>query len=125
MRLLDDLHADLTYAARTLRRNPGFAIVAIVSLALGVGANTLVFSILNALVLRPLPVQDPEGVVFVETTGRGYPTQSFPNYRDLRDRNRSFAGLVGYRIAPMNLDTGSGATRIGERGIRPASVASG
>jgi predicted permease len=112
LRLLDDLRADLRYAVRTLARTPTFALMAIVSLALGIGANTVVFSVVNALVLKPLPVEQPERVVFVQRqSNRGHPSQSFPNYRDLRDRNRSFDGLIGYRIAPMNLENGGTPAR--------------
>ncbi len=113
IRWFHDGHADLLYALRTLRRSPGFAVVAILSLALGIGANTLVFSVVNALVLKPLPIAKPERVVFVQPEGRGG-SLSFPNYRDLRDRNVTFDGLVGYRISPMNIDAsgaGGGALR--------------
>jgi predicted permease len=110
LRLLDDLRADLRYAVRTLARTPAFAAMAIVSLALGIGANTVVFSVVNALVLKPLPVQQPERVFFVQA-GPGHPSTSFPNYRDLRDRSVSFDGLVGYRISPINLETGGTPVR--------------
>jgi predicted permease len=105
LRLLDDLRADLRYAIRTLARTPAFAAMAIVSLALGIGANTVVFSVVNALVLKPLPIEQPERVFFVQA-GPAHATTSFPNYRDLRDRSVSFDGLVGYRISPINLETG-------------------
>lgn len=110
--LVGDAFADLKYAARMMRRSPGFATVTVLSLALGIGANTVVFCVVNALVLRPLPVADPDRVVFVQTEKTGYVSQSFPNYRDLRDRNRSFEGLIGYRMAPMSVDAGSGASRV-------------
>lgn len=112
LRLLDDVRADTLYVARMLRRSPGFAVAAITSIALGVGANTLVFSVVNALLLRPLPVDRPEQVVFVQSATGEFPSQSFPNYRDLRDRNNTFAGLIAYRISPMNVETGDGATRV-------------
>ena len=67
IRWFHDGHADLLYALRTLHRSPGFAVVAILSLALGIGANTLVFSVVNALVLKPLPIAKPERMVFVQT----------------------------------------------------------
>jgi len=110
LRLLDDLRGDLRYAIRTLRRTPTFTLTAIVSLALGIGVNTIVFSVVNALVLKPLPVERPQDVVFLQTN-RGFPSQSFPNYRDLRDQNVSFAGLVGYRISPINLENGAAPVR--------------
>lgn len=107
---LETVWRDLHYALRRLLRSPGFTFTAVLSLALGIGANTVVFSVVNALVLRPLPVEHPERLVFVETsTGI---TQSFPNYRDLRDRNTTLAGLAGYRIVPMEMEASGGATRI-------------
>jgi predicted permease len=106
LRLIDDLLADLRYARRTFLRTPGFTFMAILSLALGIGANTLVFSVVNALVLKPLPVSEPDQLAFVQPL-RGIST-SFPTYRDLRDRTSSFDGLVGYRISPMNLEGGAG-----------------
>ena len=108
--MVETLLQDLRYALRMLRRNPGFAAVAILSLALGIGANASVFSVVNALLLRPLPVERPDQLAFLET--KSGITQSFPNYRDVRDRNQTFAGLAGYRLAPMELESTSGATRI-------------
>jgi predicted permease len=107
---METLLQDLRYALRMLRRNRGFAAVAVLSLALGIGANALVFSVVNALLLRPLPVERPDQLVFLET--KSGITQSFPNYRDLRDRNKAFSGLVGYRLVPMEFESASGATRI-------------
>ncbi len=79
------------------------------SLALGIGANTVVFSVLNALVLSHLPVPSPEKLFFVQGH---FPTHSFPNYRDLRDRNTTLAGMAAYRIAPMGLEAPNGAQRV-------------
>jgi len=110
LRLLDDLAADLRYTLRTLARTPAFTLMAIVSLALGIGVNTVVFSVVNALVLKPLPVASPERVLFVQGS-RGHPSLSFPNYRDLRDRTSSFDGLIGYRISPMNLESAGAPVR--------------
>src|SRR5579863_430159 len=105
------LKQDIAYAARVLLRSPGFTVVGILSLALGIGVNALVFSVVNALVLRPLPIDHPEQVVAVDGP-YGEPGHSFPNYRDLRDRNDTFSGLVGYRISRMELETQTGADRI-------------
>jgi predicted permease len=107
---LDELSRDLRYGIRTLRKSPGFAAAAIVSLALGIGVNTLVFSVFDSLLLRPLPVRDPAQLRFVETPEG--PANSFPTYRDLRDNNSAFSGLAGYRIDPMGLESGGQSTRI-------------
>jgi predicted permease len=108
---LDSLLQDLRFGFRQLRKSPGFTTVAILTLALGIGANTVVFSVANALLLRPLPVERPDQLVFLENARYG-PAQSFPNYRDLRDHNQAFAGLAGFRISPMDLETNAGADRI-------------
>jgi predicted permease len=105
----ENLKRDLVYALRVLRRDPGFAAIAVLSLALGIGANALVFSVVNALVLRPLPVEHPSELVSV---GReSDPGQSFPNYRDLADRNQTFSGLAAYRISQLELEGQSGPER--------------
>jgi predicted permease len=102
---------DLRYAARMLLKNPGFTAVAMLTLALGIGANTTVFSVVNALVLRPLSVSRPAELAFVQNSTFG-PGHSFPNYRDLRDGNHVFTGLIAYRIAPMEMETNGGTERI-------------
>ncbi|MFL6426920.1 MAG: ABC transporter permease [Acidobacteriaceae bacterium] len=105
------MNADLRLALRQLRKAPGFALTAVLTLALAIGANAIVFSVLNALVLRPLKVPHPESLFMVE---RNYgaettPSQSYPDYRDLRDMNRSFDSLVTYSIVGgVGLDTGRG-----------------
>lgn len=109
VRFIDDLWRDVRYAVRALRRSPMFATTAVISVALGVGANTLVFSVVNALVLKPLPVSDPDGVMFVQRVG-SFVSHSFPAYRDLRDRNVTFEGLAGYRITMMEVDANQSAT---------------
>jgi predicted permease len=101
---------DIQYGWRVLRKSPLFTSVAIGSLALGIGANTVAFSVVNALILRPLPFPNPEQIVFIQP-GAGT-TLSFPNYRDLRDRNDAFSGVAGYRITVLGLDTGGSSQRI-------------
>jgi predicted permease len=103
--------ADLQLALRQLRKTPGFALTAILTLTLAIGANAIVFSVLYALILRPLNVPHPETLLMVERNFGASTTtsQSYPDYRDLRDRNRSFDSLVSYDIeGGMGLDTGSG-----------------
>jgi predicted permease len=105
------MNADLRLALRQLRKAPGFALTATLTLALAIGANAVVFSVMNALVLRPLHVPHPDNLFMVE---RNYlsettPSQSYPDYLDLRDRNHSFDSLVIYNITGgIGLDTGSG-----------------
>src|ERR1700739_3258727 len=103
------MNADLRLALRQLRKAPGFALTAVLTLALAIGANAVVFSVLNALVLRPLNVRHPESLFMLERpfpAGMS-PSQSYPDYLDLRDRNRSFESLVSYSIqGGVGLDPG-------------------
>ncbi len=98
---------DTRHALRLMRRSPGFTLVAVASLALGLGANTVVFSVLDTLLLKPLPISQPERVYYVN--GTRIPTQSYPNYVDLRDRNSTFESLFAYRMDPMSLSKGDAA----------------
>jgi len=103
--------ADLRLAFRQLRKSPGFALTAVLTLALAIGANAVVFSVLNALVLRPLNVPHPDNLFMVERAfgSDTSPSHSYPDYRDLRDQNHSFDQLVSYNImGGVGLDTGSG-----------------
>ena len=110
LRWLEELRQDLRYVSRTLRRSPGFTAAAVISLALGIGANSTVFSVVNALVLRPLAVERPDNLYFVEPQIRT--NHSIPDYRDLRDRNRTLAGMAAYAIRVMSLERGAGAERV-------------
>jgi len=107
---LEAFARDTRYAFRVLRKSPAFTFVAVLSPALGIGANTVVFSVLNALVLKALPIADAARVYFVNSSGG--PAQSFPNYRDIRERNAVFESLFAYRIAMMSLDDDRGAQRV-------------
>ena len=105
------MNADIRLALRQLRKSPGFAVAAVLTLALAIGANAIVFSVLNALVLRPLKVPNPESLYMLERAfERGStPSQAYPDYIDLRDRNHSFESLVSYDIVgPVGLDTDGG-----------------
>jgi predicted permease len=96
---------DVKLAIRQLRKSPGFALTAIVTLALGIGANAIVFSVLNALVLRPLNLAGAERLYTVQRFK--YPSQSYPDYVDLRDKNRTFESLLACQIiGPVGVDTG-------------------
>ncbi|MGA2737630.1 MAG: ABC transporter permease [Bryobacteraceae bacterium] len=100
---LESIVADIRYSLRALRRQPGFVTVALLSLALAIGANSAIFSFADALLLRPLPVKDPAAVFDVSSTTPDNPLEgmSFPDYRDLRDRSRSFSGLAAYRLTSL------------------------
>ena len=100
-----DLPRDIRYAIRQLVRTPGFALVAVVTLALGIGANSAIFSLVNTALLRPLPIANPDELVLLEhvITGRTFSLFSYPNYRDIRDRNDVFSDLLAYRFAPLSL----------------------
>ena len=105
------MNADLRLALRQLRKAPGFALTAVLTLALAIGANAIVFSVLNALVLRPLNVPHPGNLFMVERAygSESTPSQSYLDYRDLRDMNRSFDSLITYDIiGGVGLDTGRG-----------------
>jgi predicted permease len=101
---------DLKYAWRRLLKSPSFAVTAILTLALGIGANAVVFSVLNALVLHTLNV--PNSKSFYSIEERGQSLNSYPDYRDLRDRNRSFDGVLALNFAAAGLDTGGDPSQI-------------
>src|SRR5271157_200375 len=86
------------HAFRVLRKDPGFTVIAVFSLAIGIGATSAMFSFADAVLLRPLPVMKPDGVVAVTTAGSSAVGSnmaiSYPDYVDLRGRNRSFDGVV-------------------------------
>jgi predicted permease len=103
--LMEDLIQDLRYAFRSLRRAPGFAIVAIATLALGIGANTAVFSVVDAVVLRALPYPQPDRLTSLSGNTLG-------EYTRLRELNRSWKGIVAYRAASINLSGDGDAERL-------------
>jgi len=108
---LERLATDVRYAARTLRAAPGFTVVAILTLALGIGANAGIFSVINALLFQPLPVDRPSELVTLNRVG-GFPTHSYPDYRDFRDRNTVLSALAATRFSPVNLEADGKATRV-------------
>jgi predicted permease len=113
--MMGKLWQDLRYGFRRLVKTPGFTLVAVVSLALGIGANTAIFSLVDTVLLRPLPVRAPRQLYEVYGTlhkGADYTIQSYPNYKDYRDRNDVFAGLLAYRFAPMSLSSNGASERV-------------
>jgi predicted permease len=109
--LIENMTRDVRFALRMLRKSPGFTIVAVVTLALAIGANAVVFSALNGLILRPLNVPQAQSLYATERTSDKWSYESYPNYLDLRDRNRSFDGLAAYNISQAGLDTGENPSR--------------
>ena len=106
-RWADDLVSDVRFALRQLRKSPAFVAAAVLTLALGIGANTAVFSVVNAVVLRPLPFPQPGRLMSVsprsDTGPAGGYEVSYPNFFDLRDENSVFEHLVSYRSAKLSL----------------------
>jgi predicted permease len=103
---IENLLQDVRYSLRLLRKSPGFTIVAILTLALGIGANAIVFSVVNALILHPLNLPQAESLYQLMRGKDKAGNHSFPDYLDLRDRNRSFDELVAYDGAVAGIDTG-------------------
>src|ERR1700678_1259731 len=97
---------DLRFTLRQLRKSPGFTITAVLTLTLAIGANAVVFGVLNALILRPLNVPHPQSLYAIERGGDKEQAASYPDYLDLRDRNRTFDGLTAYIMVPAGLDIG-------------------
>jgi putative ABC transport system permease protein len=97
--MMDTLWQDLRYALRSLAKSPGFTLVTLLTLALGIGANTAIFSVVNAVLLRALPFRNPGQLVVVrETYGAGEEgSVSGPNFLDWKTRNHSFAGMTAWR----------------------------
>src|SRR5579872_4649663 len=102
---------DIRCSFRALRKSPGFSIAAILTLAMGIGANAVDFSVMNGLILRPLSVPRAESLVMLERGRAKDGQQSYPDYVDLRDRNRSFDGLAASNITLAGLDTGDTPSR--------------
>ena len=107
--LWDALGRDFIYAARQLRRTPAFTFTALVTLILAIGANVVVFSVLNALILRPFDVPARGRFYSVVHKESGYDNQSFPDYLDLKNRNSSFREMAAYRLEQAGLTVGNAA----------------
>jgi predicted permease len=103
-RWADELRQDISYAFRTLRRNPGFTTVVVLTLALGIGANTAIFSLVETVLLRSLPVAQPDELVFLQTTGRDGTSVAppYPYFDRLRDE-ASFAGIAAFATDELRI----------------------
>lgn len=108
---LERLLADLRFALRRLKSSPGFSLTAVLTLAMGIGANVVVFSLLNGLILRPLNVPNPGNLWQVSRGRNGVDSQSWPDYRDFRGRSSSFTGLMAYKTLGAGLTAGKSTVR--------------
>ena len=110
MSLVDDLWRNLRYGVRGLKRSPGFVATTVITLALGIGANTAIFSLVDTVMLELLPVKAPEQLYFVgHSPQRVSMTWNYPDYRAMRDRNTVFTGLAGYSLGlePIGIQAGN------------------
>jgi putative ABC transport system permease protein len=109
--LLESMQQDVRFALRMLRKNPGFTAVAVLTLALGIGANTAIFSLINAVILRSLPVEDPEQLVEMQIHRQdAYPivtSFSYVEYQRLRDQNQVFSGLITASNTSLHFTSGT------------------
>src|SRR5262245_38502097 len=111
------LWQDLRYGARTLLKKPGFTTIAVMTLALGIGANTAIFSVTDKLLLRSLPVKDPHQLALVsgESVNPKFQSNlfSYPDYVDYRNQNEVFSGLFAFNQATVRLGMGEQSDKIG------------
>ncbi|MDQ3256001.1 MAG: ABC transporter permease, partial [Acidobacteriota bacterium] len=108
--MMKTLWQDIRYAGRMLLKTPGFTLVALLSLAIGIGANTTIFTLINGLLLRPLPgVNQPQQLVDVHATDKhsSYHTFSYPDYEYFRNQSKTFDGLFAFGATAMSLNTGA------------------
>jgi putative ABC transport system permease protein len=114
---METIFKDIRYGIRSLAKHPAFTAIALITLALGIGANTAIFSVVNAVLLRPLPFDDPERIVWIWDTAPQLPTipTSLPDFLGWKEQNRSFERLAAFQGGSMFVDAGDGSTdtRIG------------
>lgn len=112
MAFLPTVVQDVRFSFRQLRKSPGFAITAVLTLALGIGANAVVFGVTNGLILHPLKLPEVENLYAIQHGDRNGCSESYPDYLDLRDRNRSFEALAAYTFTAAALDMGRNSARV-------------
>ena len=111
LRLLDELRQDLRYAVRVMARTPGFTVAAIVSLALGIGANTAIFSVMDAVLLKTVPVEDPDSLHFLAHGTGDNPglSSTYPLFDRYRRQLDVFTGITAYNIQEFKVSSAEGA----------------
>jgi macrolide transport system ATP-binding/permease protein len=113
---LHSVLSDCRYGLRQLRQSPGFTAVATLTLALGIGANAAIFSLISTFLLRPLPIAHPEQIFSIHQGKQNDPSYSqqisYPNYKDIRDRNQSLSGMAVFRFDPMSLSHNGSNERV-------------
>jgi macrolide transport system ATP-binding/permease protein len=113
LRSLEILSQDLRYGLRMLVKNPGFTLIAVLTLALGIGANTAIFTLLDKVLIRPLPVEQPHQLVtFVEDAGGSPGIFSYPLYAELRDRTDVMSGVAAFEQRTFSLSDGNATERV-------------
>jgi predicted permease len=125
---VDTLIKDIRYGVRNLLKRPGFTFIAVVTLALGIGANTAVFSVINGLLLRPLHAERPDQLFAVSRGDGAGPPASYPDYQYYRDHNQVFSGLAAEAPAPLNykgFDSGGGSGDQDRGGVITGEIVSG
>ena len=113
--LLDSLRRDLRFTFRSLRRKPGFTLIVVLSLALGIGANTAIFSVVDAILLRPLPIPHPQELITVDVAASRLTQFGAASYLDLQDfraRSRAFESLAISQSTSAGLSTGQGDPQV-------------
>src|SRR5262245_60270475 len=123
VRWIEDLWQDLSYGMRMLVKNPGFTLVAVVTLAIGIGANTAIFSVVDAVVFRPLPYDEPARLVQVWPVNLRHGSEGgvpYPNFADWRDRNRVFEQIAAYGEKFFTVTGGDEPQRIIGAGVSPS-----
>jgi putative ABC transport system permease protein len=114
--IMETLWQDLRYGIRVLRKNPGFTIVAVLTLALGIGANTAIFSIVNAVILSPLPFKEPDRIMYLQASNQQRNLEQFgvtpPDFLDWRAQSKSFSEMAAYESTIFRHTADSGAERL-------------
>src|ERR1700751_891441 len=114
---MQGLLQDLRFALRQIRKSPGFALTTIVTLALGIGATTAIFSLVNAVLLRPLPFPEQDRLMWVHQPGHSLPgvgpeALSYPTYFDWRAQNHTFSGIASYHSSAITFDAAGEAQHL-------------